>query len=124
MTRGKAGQTSSVSFAGVDTLVDTLTAYKQAANSSDVRGDVVVQKQRLAIVDRRAPVTAKPASLFWCLDQLDLHPHAAQNPVISSRTPSGSVSIDINWPTSHRLSQRPLQDVAQPRKGRTSTSIG
>ena len=75
MTRGKAGQTSSVSFAGVDTLVDTLTAYKQAANSSDVRGDVVVQKQRLAIVDRRAPVTAKPASLFWCLDQLDLHPH-------------------------------------------------
>jgi hypothetical protein len=65
MTRGKAGQTSGVSFAGVDTLVDTLTVYEQAAKSGDVKGDVVVQKQRFAIVDRRAPVTDYQACITY-----------------------------------------------------------
>ena len=84
MTRGKAGQTSSVSLAG-------------AADS----GGMVIQKQYFASGDTRAPVTASPFPFCVNFERHRSH--------ISSRTSSGGVSTDITWPTSNRLSQQSLR---------------
>ena len=87
MSSGKAGQTSSVSFA------DALAV-----------GDVVMQIQGCASADTRAPAssTVTPLSTGFLLD---LHP---QN--IANRTSSYSIWIDIIWSTTHRVSQKLSQD--------------
>ena len=68
MTKGKAGQTSTVSFAGVSEV--------QTSRKLRPSGVVVIQKQRFAIAGTHAPVPAMTPSL--CFPWGYIYPHRNQ----------------------------------------------
>jgi hypothetical protein len=98
--RGKAGQTSSVSFAGV-------LGVQKVADS----GDVVIQEQGFSIVDTHEPEIAMPLSSLSpvCLYLMDSYSY--RNQIFHVGRHQGVrrfVSIRITRPTSHHASQQSL----------------
>ena len=99
MIRGKDGHTSSMSLAGVPFL--------QTSCRFRWRGD-----QKTIHRHRRHTCTSVRHA-FSLSSPYSSSSSYSRELNISSRTSSGSASIDVTWPTSHRISQRSLGDVAQ-----------